>query len=352
MITIRLASESDNADLRALGRETPMTGAVSLRIDREPDFFELLRLRGGGATFVASDKGRVIGCVSATFRDVYVDGSPQRLAYLGDLRVSPIFGGSRAAFELIRSVAGFVKDSGVDIGFCVVASGNERMLSLLATDRPGMPRMEGVGEFIVSHILPSSRDIVSRDCEVEEMDPQHTDEVCRLCNEVNMKYQLGLVITQSQLRANGIRTLTARRKGVLVATASSFDAQEAKQNVLLRMPRLLGYGLRVAQRLNPAYRAPTSGQSIRTLYLRCFACIPGEEAALGLLIHHVRREAFQRGCACVCVGMHRRDRTRRALRLLPRYGVKAEGFVSSGAGNRAVVARIATGITMDDFALV
>ena len=45
-VEIREAVETDNEALLALTRATPMDGTISLRIDRDPDFFALLRLRG------------------------------------------------------------------------------------------------------------------------------------------------------------------------------------------------------------------------------------------------------------------------------------------------------------------
>ena len=63
-IEIRQASEADNEGLLKLTRITPMAGAISLRIDREPDFFALLRLRGRNKVFVATRGQEVVGCIS------------------------------------------------------------------------------------------------------------------------------------------------------------------------------------------------------------------------------------------------------------------------------------------------
>ena len=81
-----------------------MDGAISLRIDRDPDFFALLRLRGKGKVFVAARGRQVIGCVSVALRTAYISGLPETIAYIGDMKVHPRFSGSRVAVLLIKAL--------------------------------------------------------------------------------------------------------------------------------------------------------------------------------------------------------------------------------------------------------
>jgi Acetyltransferase (GNAT) family len=352
MIHVDEATPRDNEGLLALLRTTPMLGALALRIDRDPDFFHLLELRGDGAVFVARADSTIVGCVSTAFQQVFIDGSPSSIAYIADLRVNPALSRSGAALALVRRAVEHIKTRDVDLAFCVVAAGNVRMLSLLAEGRRGLPVCESVGDFIVSHILPTPRRVRER-YDLEETDPRHASDLRSFWNEFNRRYQLGVVTTQAQLEAaSGLRILAARRQGEIVATVASFDAGEYKRNVLVRMPRLLSIGLGALRRIDRQYGWPAAGDPIRTLYLRHLACSDGSEGALRGLIQRIRNEAFQKRCACVAVGMHQRDPLRRVIRWWPRYSATAKGFVLSLSGDRALVSRIAAAATMDDFALV
>ena len=91
MISIQEATLNDNLELLALTQATPMNGVISLRIDRSPAFFQLLKLRGTGKVFIARADGRIVGCISVAYRSVFVDGKPQRDGYVGDLKVHPSF---------------------------------------------------------------------------------------------------------------------------------------------------------------------------------------------------------------------------------------------------------------------
>jgi predicted N-acetyltransferase YhbS len=103
-IEIRQADEADNEGLLTLTRITPMAGAISLRIDREPDFFALLRLRGRSKVFVAARGRQVIGCVSVALRTAYISEVPETIAYIGDMKVHPSFSGSCVAVRLIKDL--------------------------------------------------------------------------------------------------------------------------------------------------------------------------------------------------------------------------------------------------------
>src|SRR5580704_3318838 len=129
-IEIRQADESDNEGLLTLTRITPMAGAISLRIDRDPDFFALLRLRGSGKVFVAARGRQIIGCVSVALRTAYISGVPETIAYIGDMKVHPIFSGSSVAVRLMNALEADMRSLGIDVGFCVAAEGNHRVMPL------------------------------------------------------------------------------------------------------------------------------------------------------------------------------------------------------------------------------
>ena len=146
---IRQADEADNEGLLNLTRMTPMAGTISLRIDREPDFFALLRLRGKSKVFVAVRGRQIIGCVSVALRTAYVSGLPETVAYLGDMKVHPDFSRRLVAGRLLKALEADMRLSKIDLGFCVAADGNHRVMPLF-DGRLGMPRWIPVGRFLVS----------------------------------------------------------------------------------------------------------------------------------------------------------------------------------------------------------
>ena len=131
-----------------------MAGTISLRIDRDPDFFALLRMRGESIVFVAVRGREVIGCISAALRTAYISGVPETVAYVGDMKVHPRFSGTRIALRLIQALEAYLRSAGIDLCFSVVADGNQRAMPLFE-GRLGMPRWVPLGRFLVDGLVPS-----------------------------------------------------------------------------------------------------------------------------------------------------------------------------------------------------
>src|SRR4051794_4000185 len=89
-VQVRDAMPADDAALRTIAAACPMEGDITLRVTREPDFFELNRLEGRQwRVGVAEAEGRVVGCVMAAERRAYLHGVARRTLYAGDLKVHP-----------------------------------------------------------------------------------------------------------------------------------------------------------------------------------------------------------------------------------------------------------------------
>ncbi len=86
---VRLASAADDEEVRRLLREHPLPGDVALTFEREPDSAIAAGIEGDvHQTMVARERlgGRIAGIASRAERDVFLNGRPARLGYLGQLR--------------------------------------------------------------------------------------------------------------------------------------------------------------------------------------------------------------------------------------------------------------------------
>src|SRR5205823_2940489 len=112
----------------ALTRATPMRGTIALRVDRDPDFFRLLRLRGETKVLVATSDGELAACASGTTTTAFIGRRPEKVGYAGDLKVHPRFAGNRLVPRLIGEVVEHLQSQGVDLILSLVAEGNRRVM--------------------------------------------------------------------------------------------------------------------------------------------------------------------------------------------------------------------------------
>ena len=358
MVLVREATAADNAGLIELTKATPMAGMISLCIDREPDFFRLVHLRGQGKVFVATMNHKMAGCISVSYRTVFIERKPQRVGYVCDLKVHPLYRGSRVAIDLMTELMECAKSSGVDIFFCLIADGNTKTIPLLE-GRLSVPKFHSIGKFLVYEILPSPINPAHKVYEVHEATEEHGPEIIQMANAFNKNYQFGLQLTGEDLKTVGsqdISVLTAHQGKTLCATLGSFDAGSVKQNVVIDMPMALKVAMntmKFASTYVPFFILPNVERPLRMLYVRTIAFTSGHEPALRILMQKIRYRAFQEKYSFVTVGIHEKDHPLRFLvRGLPKFTFVSRGFVASLSNNEDTIERIISGIPFEDYALV
>ena len=263
-----IATQSDDAEIRRLLRENPMAGAISLSLEREPDYFADADLEGEAKqTIIAREGERVVCAGSCVVRERFVNGKPCRVGYLGGLRLDARWAGR---FDILRRGYGFFREvqaaAPADFYFTSVASDNERARWFLERGLPGMPKYEFVGEFVT--VLLSTRGR-GRGAGAHEEDVP-AEEVVALLNEHNRRYQFAPFWTEAGLKALeplGLRPgdFYVGRNSVGVVGAGIWDQRVFKQTVIrgyatpLRQARPV---LNFAGRLARGVRLPKVGETV------------------------------------------------------------------------------------------
>jgi len=360
-IEVRAANEADNEGLLALTRVTPMAGTISIRIDRDPDFFALLRLRGEGKVFVAVREREVVGCISAALRTSYVSGIPESVAYIGDMKVHPRFSGTRIALRLIRALEGYLRAIGNDLCFSVVADGNHRAMPLFE-GRLGIPRWADLGRFIVDELMPSPLKARAEGYRTEGAVSGDLPAITKLLDGVYRLRQFAPRLSEEELEHSFSgsseepfsRHFVARISGRVVATLSLQDTREVKQNVLLDAPVAMRGALgllRIASAALPGLCVPRLGDSLRLLCARHIACEDGHLSALKCLLAMARAEAFRRRFTFLVIGLHERDPLRSLVQGIPGFTFSSRALATSLTRPDRLES-LARGIPFEDFALV
>jgi hypothetical protein len=360
-IEIRLAEKADNEGLLALSRITPMAGAISLRIDRDPDFFALLRLRGKSKVFVAVRGREVVGCISTASRTAYLSGVPETIAYIGDMKIHPGFSGSRISMRLLTALRADLHRSGIDVCFCVAADGNHRVLPLFE-GRLGLPRWSSLGRFLVDGLLPSPFHSGSKSYVVEAAQRTDVSAISLLLDRFHKSRQFAPQLLEDEVTAAMFaspevpfsKTFVARSGQRIVAAITLCDIGPVKRNVFLNAPSALKSALallRLAATPFRGFQVPKRGEALRLLNVRHLVCEEGHEASLPVLLSLARAEAFRHRFTFLMLGLHERDPLRSLVRRIPRLTFSSLAFSTSLAGP-ARLEELCRGIPYEDYALV
>lgn len=360
-IEIREATEADNQSLLALTRATPMAGTIPLRIDRDPDFFALLRMRGAGKVLVAVSGQEVVGCISGAMRVVYVCGVPETVAYLGDMKVHPRFSGTRTVLRLLQRGADYLRSIGIDLCFSVVAAGNLPAMTLFA-GRLGIPKGIQLGKFLVHELIPLPVGAREQKYSIEPAQPSDLPAITSLLDHFHRSRQFAPQLSEDDLAATFSaggenpfsRIFVARSGSRIVATLALHDTSEVKRNVLLGASVPLRCALAVLRGATAAvsgFSVPRIGDPVKVIYARFIACEEGYSEALRALLSMARAEVFRRRFTFLVLGLHERDPLRSIVRGMPRFTFSSVALAASLA-NSSRLESLASAIPYEDYALV
>jgi hypothetical protein len=249
-------------------------------------------------------------------------------------------------------------EQGADLLACVVAEGNRRVLTFLE-GKFQIPPFRSLGHLDVLLLL-SSRKGPDRRYRVRQGRPEDAPGLAELYQVGASRFELSPVLTQEDWKdaleedPEVCRVLVAGENGRIQAAAWLFDVQWAKQHVVISLSKGLGLltaPLRPLGRISPAFKIPRAGETVSLLSLRHLSVEGEGQGALRALVQEARRLAHAAGFPFLVYGLHERDPLRSGFRRLPRFSMGSELFLTSLQDNHELVAEVARGIPVEDYAL-
>lgn len=345
---IREASENDNQGLIELTRLTPMKGVISLRIDRQPDFFRLIRRRGEGVLMVAVEKNKIIGCFSATKRSVIVKGNTETVYYLADFKVHPEYRGTTASIRLVKAIVDYLLKNAAELVFSTASEGNVRVLPFFK-GRAGIHEWYRAGKFDVCSILPS-HELPTDPCTILKGAPPGFSLPDYYQSYYKMHYSVAPVIREQDMA--GTINLVAVVNGEVVGAINLADISSMKQTIVTGIPFWLQLATRFSKRFSDMFGWPVIpgiGEQVRMLNLRYWAFNTGHEAAFRALIQSARNIAATEKYHFLSVGVHQRDPLQKIFKSFRHLRFTANGFII--IKDEAKIKTYTEGILFEDFTI-
>lgn len=346
-LAVRDALPADNAALVALAAACPMAGAVTMCVDRAPDFFALARLEGERwRVGVAAPGGAVVGCVAASERRTYLHGRPACTTYAGDLKVHPGHRGGGAADALEEFAREACRGFGGDRVpvLVTVLEGNRAMERRTPGPRglPALRRFATIDVHAVPFLWPRRAAVAG--LRVRPARGEDLDEMGALWARLAPARQLAPVLDAEGLaawirRAPGLAVddyLVARRHdGRIAGFVALWDQRAFKQLRVLGYTARLAAVRRAVNAVAPLVgtgRLPAPGRPLASL-AAVHLCAPADEpAVLRALLLHAYAAHRRSGRLFFTVALDRRDPLARALGGLLAQPTAVGAYVTTPSG--------------------
>ena len=345
---VRKANTDDNQRLLALTKKAPMKGSLQLRIDRDPDFFEILRRRGDYQTFVIEDKDQIIASWSIVAHQVYVNGSRITLNYLRDLKLDPEYHGSLAIYRLFTYVTDAQRKEKADLHFTIVLQGNEKVIGMFG-GRAGLTKFEFINRFHLNFFILTSRRVnVNNQHLVEDPD---LSTLSGYYNGFYKYYQLGPVISPEHLQDK--RNLVIKQGNEIVAAVTLEDPNEYRKTVVIRYSWfiksivVLSRGL---SKMGLMAKLPLEGDILKVLYIKYIA-YSNQAHGVRKLILHILSGVYEEGYHLVCLGYDQNDPLKKMIKGILRLRITVLGFATSLQGTGGLIEALKKGVLFEDHPL-
>jgi len=350
MVTYRLATSKDNQQLIRLAASSGMAGDIGLRIDRNPDFFSLLNMRGETKTFVAEKDNEIIGCICVSLQDVYVGGEIFPLQYIGDFKVAGQFRNKGIGLQLCNEMADYVISQNADLAFLNVSKGNSKPVSFFK-NRQGVPDIANIGVFKIYQIIGKKIKRVNTKHSIEEA--ELNDEILSFFNDRYKNYQLGPVLTRKNF--NESKVFIIKENAKLIAAMCLADTMHVKQNVITTLSWRMNILLKLANiycKITGLSKMPLLNEPVRMLYIKYLAVDSKNIGVVVQMINHARNIAYQKSYSYVSIGLHEKDRFNKCLSGLPKFTFRSVGMLLSIKNNTHLIQKIKDGVPFEDYSLV
>lgn len=295
---IRKASEVDNDQLLSLARRTPMIGSVSAYTDRAPDFFRFSKLQGNKhVTYVAEEKGTVVGSVTCVSRSVRFGGKTVKQLYGCDLKVVPearkLQLGKKLSTIWIEEA---IKDESYQLGELEVIDDNKRALNIVSWISQELCPSKNAGIVKTYQLMPFRPYRKIKGYAVRRATIEDIPKIARILHETYKNHDCSPLFDDSALEAELEKDESfnidcfrvAEKEGVVVACAAFWDQSHIRQTVVTTYSTKVQICLAILSVLKaflPIPPLPKPGRPLKYLYFRLPGSLPGHREALRAILH-------------------------------------------------------------------
>jgi hypothetical protein len=129
---------------------------INFYLNREPSFFEALQVEGDDPQVYAEidDKtGEIAGSYIRSLKDCYINGIPEKVTYLGSMKIHPKFRGGWVFSKLVNSLRQRCETNPRLYFFSIMAN-NTAAEDLFLSGRPTLPAVRKAGDFTTRVFKP------------------------------------------------------------------------------------------------------------------------------------------------------------------------------------------------------
>jgi hypothetical protein len=316
-----LASPEDDAQLRARMAADNMEGDIVISFRREPSYFAGCRVQGDRTEVIKcvdTTSGEIVGLGSRSSLIAYLNGEPQRIGYLADLRSEPSHRRGTLLARGYRFLRELHERDPLPFYTTVIFAGNRAALDSLVGARARLPIYRDFGRILTPaiHLDFPRRSMRLPGVELVRGSASDLSEIVQFLNKWQGRRQFAPCHSETEFGSGRFTGLgaenffLARRHRRIVATLGVWNQAAIRQThvesyspALSRLRPL--YNL--AARLSPLKPLPAAGARIPYVYLACLAAEEDDARLLAVVLRDAYNQLRRGPWHYAIAGLHETD---------------------------------------------
>lgn len=319
---IEIAGHEDDAAIRRLLATNPIPGTISMTFEREPNYFLGCGVAGQFCQVLIArqqPEGTVVGVGCRSLRYLFINGLPEPVGYLSQLRVDRRAQGRglvARGFALLRQLH---SDRQAAIYLASITEENVQARGLLVERAcHGIPVFREYCRLITLALVvrrptPPPRAPYA----VRRGSPDQLSAIVAFLQTYGAARQFFPLYTEADFCDNPTTGgfvisdfVVAYRGDRIVAVMGLWDQSSYKQTIVHAYRGMLHWGqplYNTAARFIGAQPLPKTGQPIRSAYASFICVAPSEHDSFPTLLHHIYNLAAERRYAYLMIGLASSD---------------------------------------------
>lgn len=284
--TFSLATELDDAQLRACMAKNWMDGDIAISFRREPSYFAGCSLQGNQVQVVICrdvESQQIVGLGSRCRSMMHINGKPVNAGYLADLRIDPAYRHGLLLAQGYRYLRSLHNAYPLPAYFTIIFNGNKPALQSLVGGRAGLPTYYPMGQILTPaiHLDFVKSTIALPGIQLRRAKQSDLKLMVKFMNECFVLRQFSPVYCEQDFLSGGRCAgllvedfFLALKDGCIVGTLAAWDQSNVRQTHIERYSPALAalrpiYNL--ASAISSLKSLPTIGSRIPYLNICCIA---------------------------------------------------------------------------------
>lgn len=316
-----LADKDDDAELRCRMAEDCLPGNISVSFRREPSYFSGSRVQGDTVQVIKCtdlSTRRIIGLGGRALSQAWVNGRPQRIGYLADLRAHPGYRGGTLLARGYRYFHELHQADPVALYYTMILEGNGLAQRILTSGRCGLPHYRDMGRILTPaiHLDIPKRAIHLSGVRFTRAKAEQLADILRFVQQWQSQKQLAPIYCDSDFNNGRLQGLSAQdiyialRDDRIIGVIAAWDQRAFRQTHVERYSTPLRFMrplYNVFAQVTPLKPLPSPGAMVPYFYLALVAVENNDPVIFRALLRYLYRERRLGRWHYFIAGLHERD---------------------------------------------